>query len=71
MADRPPPRWRALLKLPRPIYMRDIMVQNGDAQKSWIWASEIGWNAIPPNHPAFPAFGRASDEQVHACAGGI
>ncbi len=52
-----------VLNFSRPIYVRDIMVRNGDAHKA-IWASEIGWNSIPKDHPAFPQFGRASDEQV-------
>jgi polysaccharide biosynthesis protein PslG len=30
----------------RPVLMREIMVRNGDADKA-IWASEIGWNALP------------------------
>jgi hypothetical protein len=52
-----------VLNFSRPVYVRDIMVRNGDEHKA-IWASEIGWNAIPLDHPAFPQFGRASDEQV-------
>ena len=30
----------------RPMYFRDIMVQNGDVQKP-IWISEMNWNAVP------------------------
>jgi hypothetical protein len=30
----------------RPMYIRDIMVQNGDARKP-IWISEMNWNAVP------------------------
>ncbi|MEP7198829.1 MAG: hypothetical protein ABI874_03325 [Chloroflexota bacterium] len=52
-----------VINFSRPIYVRDIMVRNGDEHKA-IWASEIGWNAIPKDHPALPAFGRASDAQV-------
>lgn len=52
-----------VLNFSRPIYMRDIMVQNGDAHKA-IWASEIGWNAIPTDHPAYPQYGRVSDAQL-------
>ncbi len=52
-----------VLNFSRPIYIRDMMVQNGDAHKA-IWASEISWNAIPKDHPAAPVYGRASDEQV-------
>jgi hypothetical protein len=52
-----------VLNFSRPIYVRDIMVQNGDEHKA-IWASEIGWNAIPLESHAYPQFGRASDEQI-------
>ncbi len=30
----------------RPMYIRDIMVQNGDAHKP-IWISEMNWNSVP------------------------
>ena len=30
----------------RPLYIRDLMVQNGDARKP-IWISEMNWNAVP------------------------
>ena len=30
----------------RPMYIRDLMVQNGDAHKP-IWISEMNWNAVP------------------------
>ncbi len=30
----------------RPMYIRDLMVQNGDARKP-IWISEMNWNAVP------------------------
>lgn len=30
----------------RPMYIRDIMVKNGDARKP-IWISEMNWNAVP------------------------
>lgn len=43
----------------RPLLLRAIMVQNGDAQKP-IWASEIGWNALPPEYPDPPLYGRVS-----------
>ncbi len=51
----------------RPIYIRDIMVKNGDAQKP-IWISEMNWNAIPLGHPAWPMFGRVTLEQQAAYA---
>jgi hypothetical protein len=45
----------------RPQLLRAIMVRNGDADKP-IWATEIGWNAIPIDHPATPTFGRVTRE---------
>ncbi|NPV06345.1 MAG: cellulase family glycosylhydrolase [Anaerolineae bacterium] len=51
-----------VLNFSRPIYVRDLMVKNGDAHKP-IWISEMNWNAIPPDHPAHPMFGRYSLEQ--------
>ena len=46
----------------RPILLREIMVRNGDAHKP-IWATEVGWNALPPDFPGFPNFGRVTEEQ--------
>ncbi|HEY8475261.1 MAG TPA: hypothetical protein VIN09_00175 [Chloroflexota bacterium] len=45
----------------RPLLIREIMVQNGDAHKP-IWATEIGWNALPPDFPEPPIYGRVSEE---------
>lgn len=50
----------------RPVLLREIMVRNGDASKP-IWASEIGWNALPPDwmqtHPdETPLWGSVSRE---------
>ncbi|MFQ6014570.1 MAG: hypothetical protein ACE5NP_03910 [Anaerolineae bacterium] len=52
-----------VLNFSRPVYIREIMVANDDEHKP-IWASEVGWNAIPFDHPAYPQFGRVSDEQL-------
>jgi hypothetical protein len=41
----------------RPLLVRRVMVRNGDAGKP-IWASEVGWNAAPEDHPGAPVFGR-------------
>ena len=38
-------------------FSRDIMVRNGDAEKP-LWATEVGWNAVPPDFGSFPMFGR-------------
>ncbi|MHB0878706.1 MAG: cellulase family glycosylhydrolase [Anaerolineae bacterium] len=51
-----------VLDFSRPLYVRDLMVRNGDAAKP-IWISEMNWNAIPPDHPAPPAYGRVTAEQ--------
>ncbi|MCL6431775.1 MAG: hypothetical protein K6V36_13100, partial [Anaerolineae bacterium] len=46
----------------RPQLIRAIMVRNGDANKP-MWATEVGWNAIPIGHPDTPMFGRVSREE--------
>ncbi|MDQ4075610.1 MAG: cellulase family glycosylhydrolase [Chloroflexota bacterium] len=45
----------------RPEYIRDIMIHNGDGDKA-IWASEMGWNATPPDSGIPPDFGITSEE---------
>jgi hypothetical protein len=44
----------------RPLYIRDLMVQNGDAHKP-IWISEMNWNAVP-DEVADKRFGQVSLE---------
>jgi len=44
----------------RPRFIRDIMVQNGDAHKP-IWISEMNWNAAPED--VEPRYGRVTLEQ--------
>ncbi len=44
----------------RPMYIRDILVQNGDAGKP-IWISEMNWNAVP-DEVADKRFGQVSLE---------
>ena len=51
-----------VLNFSRPLYIREIMVKNGDGHKP-IWISEMNWNAIPPDHTAYPAYGRVTLEQ--------
>jgi hypothetical protein len=46
----------------RPILFREVMVRNGDAAKP-IWASEVGWNAPPPDAPPPDAWGRVTPDQ--------
>lgn len=53
----------------RHLYLRDVMVANGDAHKP-IWISEAGWNPVP-NDPAIAdleRYGRVTMEQAAAWA---
>jgi len=45
----------------RVLLIRELMVRNGDAHKP-IWASEVGWNALPRGFDSFPYYGRVSEE---------
>ncbi len=40
--------------------LREIMVRHGDADKP-IWATEIGWNALPEDFPGPAVYGRVSE----------
>lgn len=51
-----------LTNFSRPQLIRGIMVRNGDADKP-VWATEVGWNALPPDHPAAPIYGRVDLQQ--------
>jgi len=51
-----------VLNFSRPLYIRDIMVRNGDAHKP-IWLSEMAWNALPPDVALPAAYGRVTLEQ--------
>ncbi|MEA3407757.1 MAG: hypothetical protein U9R48_06730 [Chloroflexota bacterium] len=42
--------------------IREIMVRHGDADKP-IWATEVGWNSVPQSFPAFPRYGRVTEER--------
>ncbi|HDN79274.1 MAG TPA: hypothetical protein ENG33_02255 [Chloroflexi bacterium] len=44
----------------RVLFIRDIMVKNGDAHKP-IWISEMNWNTVPEGLPA--PYGRVTPEQ--------
>jgi hypothetical protein len=50
-----------VLNFSRPLYLREIMVHNGDAAKP-IWITEMNWNAAPPDLPDKP-FGFVTPEQ--------
>ncbi|MCP4425485.1 MAG: glycoside hydrolase family 5 protein, partial [Chloroflexi bacterium] len=49
-----------VINYPHHIFIRDVMVRNGDAHKP-IWISEMGWNTVPDGIPA--NFGRVTEEQ--------
>jgi hypothetical protein len=49
-----------VINYPHHLYLRDIMVRNGDAHKM-IWLSEMGWNSVPDGIPAI--YGRVTEEQ--------
>lgn len=51
-----------LTNFARPQLIREIMVRNGDADKA-LWATEIGWNALPQDFPGFPTYGRVTLDQ--------
>jgi hypothetical protein len=51
-----------VLNFSRPLYVRDVMVRNGDAHKP-IWLSEVAWNALPPDSLLPPAYGRVTEAQ--------
>jgi hypothetical protein len=50
-----------VLNFSRPLYLREIMVQNGDSAKA-IWITEMNWNAPPPDLPD-RSFGYVTPEQ--------
>ncbi len=51
-----------VLNFSRPLYVREVMVRNGDAHKP-IWLSELGWNAVPPESGIPPIYGQVTLEQ--------
>ena len=51
-----------VLNFSRPLYIRDVMVRNGDAHKP-IWLSELGWNALPADSDLPPVYGRVTEQQ--------
>jgi len=51
-----------VLNFSRPLYIRDIMVRNGDEHKP-IWLSEVNWNAVPEGFPSGAPYGQVSEEQ--------
>jgi hypothetical protein len=51
-----------VLNFSRPLYIRDIMVRNGDEHKP-IWLSEMNWNTVPEGFPAGAPYGQVTEEQ--------
>ena len=49
-----------VINYPHNLFIRDLMVRNGDAAKP-IWISEMGWNSAPEEIPA--NFGRVTEAQ--------
>lgn len=49
-----------VINFSRPLYIREIMVRNGDAHKA-VWISELDWSPVPEHLP--PVYGRVSEEQ--------
>jgi hypothetical protein len=46
----------------RNVFIRDLMVKHGDADKA-IWIAEMNWNAVPPELGVFPTYGQVTLEQ--------
>jgi hypothetical protein len=58
-----------VINYPHNLFLRDIMVRNGDAGKP-LWISEMGWNAAPADIP--PTYGRVTeDQQARFTVGGF
>jgi len=49
-----------VINFPHHLLLRDLMVRNGDGDKS-IWISEMGWNVVPEGIEA--RFGRVTEEE--------
>jgi hypothetical protein len=50
-----------VLNFSRPLYLRELMVENGDAHKA-LWLTEMNWNSPPPDFPN-KQFGYVTPEQ--------
>jgi len=49
-----------VINYPHNLFLRDLMVRNGDAHKA-LWISEMGWNVAPED--VSPDFGRVTEQQ--------
>ena len=52
-----------VINYPHNLFLRDVMVDHGDAAKP-IWISEMGWNVAPEE--IYPAYGRVTEAQQAA-----
>ncbi len=53
----------SILNFSRVIALREVMVKHGDARKP-LWASNYGWNSLPPDWPGAPSiWGAVSESQ--------
>jgi O-antigen ligase len=55
----------SLLNVSRILLLREVMVENGDADKA-IWASQWGWNALPHGWEGAPSIWGQTDEATQA-----
>ncbi len=46
----------------RPLLVRELMVRHGDAHKP-VWATELGWNALPDGFAGPAVYGRVTEAQ--------
>ena len=46
----------------RALLVRELMVRHGDAHKP-VWATELGWNALPPDFPGPAVYGGVTEAQ--------
>ena len=54
-----------VLNFSRVLLLREVMVRHGDADKA-VWASQWGWNALPPTWTGAPSVWGQTDETTQA-----
>ncbi len=54
-----------LLNFSRPLLVRRVMEAHGEGDKA-IWASDLGWNSLPPSWPSPPSIWGEVDEATQA-----
>jgi O-antigen ligase len=55
----------AVLNFSRLLLLREVMVEHGDGDKA-VWASNWGWNALPPGWAGAPPIWGQTDEKTQA-----